>query len=73
MIDSVQIDENCKLRQVFDQCTSPCPRTCEDIQRNTPEKACITVCKPGCKCERGYIINNMGECVPEKLCQPKGM
>ena len=60
-----------KMNQVFIECGS-CPRTCEDIQNNTPEKFYGTSCSRGCFCRKGYFINEAGECIPEKLCQSRG-
>ena len=73
LIFSGQITVECGSNQEFDECVNPCNRTCEEIRNNEPKRICIDVCRSGCKCIEGYIINKYHVCVPENKCQPKGI
>ncbi|XP_003423856.1 chymotrypsin inhibitor [Nasonia vitripennis] len=53
-----------KPNQEWTECGSACPRTCDQLE----DRLCIQQCIRGCRCNRGYILNNHGECVLPKYC-----
>ena len=59
----------CKIRgQVFSNCASPCPRTCE-----SPHPICIALCVKGCKCPTGQVVDTINKrCVRPEKCPPRG-
>lgn len=55
----------CKRNEVFNSCGSACPAVCG---RRAPE-ACTAQCVPGCFCERGFIRDQSGLCIPTAACR----
>jgi hypothetical protein len=55
----------------YTECGSTCPPTCDD-ERNPIRKfrICSTMCRRGCFCKQGFVLENNGKCVkPETCCQ----
>ena len=54
----------CKIPgQVYTECASACPPTCDN-----PQRVCPNHCVPGCQCPRGTVL--LGErCVLPKNCE----
>lgn len=50
-------------------CGDPCPTTCDN--RNDPRpRPCPKICiVDGCKCKKGYVLNDNGKCVSPKRCR----
>ncbi|XP_073511787.1 serine protease inhibitor swm-1-like isoform X1 [Phyllobates terribilis] len=53
----------CKADEEYNECGSPCPPTCDSLNR-----VCPAVCKAGCFCKKGTVQNANGKCVPVKDC-----
>ncbi|KAJ1165139.1 hypothetical protein NDU88_005568 [Pleurodeles waltl] len=56
----------CAEGQVYEQCGTPCNRTCRSLA--VPEVDCNDVCMEGCYCPPGLFTNEHGECVPKSQC-----
>ncbi|XP_076808006.1 zonadhesin-like isoform X2 [Clavelina lepadiformis] len=56
----------CELTEIYSNCASYCPNTCEN--RNKP-RICIAACRQGCTCPSGTVDKN-GVCVSEEECPP---
>ena len=57
--------EPCRQGWVYDECASGCPPTCSDPSPGI----CLLVCKPGCRCEDGLVLDeNTGDCVDPGYC-----
>ncbi|XP_061877505.1 SCO-spondin isoform X1 [Entelurus aequoreus] len=55
----------CPIGQVFSECSTSCPYTCEDMW---PHTQCLPgPCSPGCSCPPGQLFN-AGVCVSLKDC-----
>ncbi|XP_026480221.1 mucin-5B-like [Ctenocephalides felis] len=61
--------ETCnKKNQEYTSCGSSCPETCDNYQDKN--LICIAMCRVGCQCVPGYILNASGDCVrPEEYCE----
>ena len=59
--------KGCMIKgQVYQKCAS-CPTTCSN-----PDLVCTAVCKPGCGCPTGQVIDKVNKkCVHPKQCPPK--
>ena len=59
----------CRVKgQIFTDCASPCPRTCD----SNPQLRCPAVCVPGCACPSGQVIDSASNrCVPPDECPSK--
>nr|XP_029710386.1 uncharacterized protein LOC115256257 [Aedes albopictus] len=57
--------------EVFTQCGSACPKTCNG-RNNNNDRNCAQVCVPGCVCQRGYIRNQRWQCVNPNQCKRQG-
>ncbi|XP_076389767.1 chymotrypsin inhibitor-like [Megachile rotundata] len=58
------VDAQCGENQVWDNCGSSCPTTCED----SGPKTCIMQCVAGCTCKEGFVKNSVGACVSPSQC-----
>ncbi|XP_069484436.1 von Willebrand factor [Ambystoma mexicanum] len=56
----------CAEGQVYQQCGTPCNKTCRSL--SVPEVECSDVCLEGCYCPPGLYINERGECVTKTQC-----
>lgn len=55
----------CPRDQVFSSCASSCPRTCADLQLESP---CVSgACEPGCACPPGKVLQG-DSCVALEEC-----
>ena len=55
----------CSNGMVYSDCASPCNLTCDNYQ-NPP--ICPSVCRQGCACPSGMVLNNQGWCVSTTDC-----
>lgn len=55
----------CPENSHFDECTTACPLTCENLDE--PEEPCPYPCSEGCQCEEGFVLRD-GLCVPRSDC-----
>ncbi|KAF7688705.1 hypothetical protein HF521_013512 [Silurus meridionalis] len=55
----------CPENSHFDECTTACPLTCENLDE--PEEPCSYPCSEGCQCEEGFVLRD-GLCVPRSDC-----
>lgn len=64
-----QISEECSENETYVTCrSSTCfDRTCDHVL-NGDNRMCTRDCKAGCACIKGYIRNENGVCVDERLC-----
>ncbi|CAL1547512.1 unnamed protein product [Lymnaea stagnalis] len=51
----------------FDECGSPCPRTCANIQTSGHNLKCLKPCVPSCQCPSGKVLHN-GKCIFPSSC-----
>ncbi|XP_075045656.1 cysteine-rich venom protein 1-like [Mixophyes fleayi] len=58
--------ESCKGNTVYSGCATACPTTCDNMF-DTGERICMEMCKAGCACKPGYVLNGE-ECVLPKDC-----
>nr|XP_021001043.2 papilin isoform X2 [Parasteatoda tepidariorum] len=58
--------KTCPPHSQFNSCGTFCPVTCENFR--TPPEFCIQVCKTGCECESGYVLEEDGNCVLPENC-----
>lgn len=64
----VEVPNICTEREVFTNCTSLCPVTCENIGAPpTCLPPAADDCTPGCICKEGYVWNGK-DCVPRLEC-----
>lgn len=55
--------------EVFSECGSACPETCDSIAKDGSEpRICTANCVIGCTCREGYVRNGEGECVLPEEC-----
>ncbi|XP_050572817.1 LOW QUALITY PROTEIN: SCO-spondin-like [Cygnus atratus] len=60
----------CSGGQVFQECSSPCGRTCADL-RLDGAGSCPDLdglCVSGCNCPEGLVLDDGGQCVPKDVC-----
>uniref|UniRef100_A0AAY4DW95 Tectorin alpha n=1 Tax=Denticeps clupeoides TaxID=299321 RepID=A0AAY4DW95_9TELE len=55
----------CPENSHFEECTSACPLTCENLDE--PDEPCPLPCSEGCQCEEGYALRD-GQCVARSDC-----
>ncbi|KXJ81878.1 hypothetical protein RP20_CCG017355 [Aedes albopictus] len=61
--------KQCPSREIYNECGTACPATCDSIKRNDGPKICTANCVIGCFCDRGYVRNtNSGRCVVAEDC-----
>ncbi|PIC22215.1 hypothetical protein B9Z55_016350 [Caenorhabditis nigoni] len=54
----------CGENEVFNECGSPCDKTCAD-----PVPTCIEMCQARCECKPGFVIHpTTKKCVNLKNC-----
>ena len=54
--------------QIFTDCASVCPHTCTSLRRSPPVQ-CLTVCRRGCACPSGKVIDEVNNrCVLPEDC-----
>ncbi|UJR21350.1 hypothetical protein I4U23_024443 [Adineta vaga] len=60
----------CGDNEEYLTCGSPCTSTCDDLRYPLPKPplACMTMCKSGCFCKKGYYRDGNGKCVPPEQC-----
>lgn len=56
----------CGPNATYNLCGSACPATCA---RPIPPSICTLQCVPDCFCNRGFLKNNRGLCVPARQCK----
>ncbi|KAJ3659791.1 hypothetical protein Zmor_011462 [Zophobas morio] len=62
--DTCDIDVCTKSNQVYKDCGTPCPGTCEQ-----PLRVCERRCVPGCFCQEGYVLDpETQECIRLQNC-----
>ncbi|XP_013174037.1 PREDICTED: zonadhesin-like isoform X3 [Papilio xuthus] len=55
----------CGSNATLVECTSACPRTCEEKK----QEICIALCKPkGCECKPSYVLSPKGDCILPQDC-----
>lgn len=65
---SRELCEKCpKANQIYKDCGSACPLTCKNMNDQSLIM-CIQVCRSGCFCIDGFVLNEKGECVNPKQC-----
>ncbi|XP_043281815.1 chymotrypsin inhibitor-like [Venturia canescens] len=63
--DFQQIERMCYgMDEVWNDCGTPCPRTCEQPE----EIPCVKRCNPSCQCTRGLLRRRDGACVQASEC-----
>ncbi|CAN8022996.1 unnamed protein product [Ixodes persulcatus] len=60
--------DKCKRNEVFDHCGSACPAVCGE----PPSRVCTAQCVPGCVCDKGFIRDKKGLCIPLSACRNGG-
>ena len=58
----------CERNEVFKLCRSTCPLTCDNFKSRAP-RICPRLCRSGCDCRRGYVLNLYGKCVKSEDCE----
>ncbi|XP_062928544.1 von Willebrand factor [Mobula hypostoma] len=56
----------CPDGQIYEQCSTPCNKTCRSI--STPDTECTEFCLEGCYCPPNQFANDDGQCVPKSEC-----
>ncbi|KFM77647.1 Zonadhesin, partial [Stegodyphus mimosarum] len=64
---TVIIPGTCGRNEEYNVCGTACPPSCSN-----PNPICTQQCVSGCFCEKGYLRNDNGICIPRKQC-PKGI
>ncbi|VUC24120.1 unnamed protein product [Clonostachys rosea] len=55
----IPTNHECKTNEVWNSCGTTCPARCF---RPAPT-ICNKMCKIGCACKKGYLLNSSGDCV----------
>ncbi|XP_072760463.1 serine protease inhibitor swm-1-like [Anoplolepis gracilipes] len=50
----------CGPNEVYNECGSRCPASCE----NPIPRVCVAICHPGCECIEGHVRNAANLCIP---------
>ncbi|KAF5302456.1 hypothetical protein FQR65_LT08546 [Abscondita terminalis] len=56
--------QECGENEEYSTCHTACPPTCEPPKSNI----CPAICKTGCGCKQGYLLNSRGQCVTSRDC-----
>ncbi|XP_053686650.1 serine protease inhibitor swm-1-like [Sabethes cyaneus] len=60
-------EQTCGRHEVFLECGSACPETCDTI--NSDEiLICVPMCVSGCFCRKGFVRNAEGQCIRRWKC-----
>lgn len=54
----------CGINEIFDECSTACPRTCMNPHQNS---SCDT-CVPRCQCVEDFLRDSDGTCVKPNEC-----
>ncbi|ULT85818.1 hypothetical protein L3Y34_005893 [Caenorhabditis briggsae] len=64
IVGILSADGGCGENEIFNECGSPCDKTCAD-----PVPTCIEMCKARCECRPGFVIHpTTKKCVNLKNC-----
>ncbi|NXC41755.1 SSPO protein, partial [Penelope pileata] len=63
---SIPVGAQCGGGQVYQECSSPCGRTCADLRLDGTSSCpgLDDVCVSGCNCPGGLVLDDSGQCVP---------
>ncbi|XP_039439709.1 chymotrypsin inhibitor-like [Culex pipiens pallens] len=61
----------CQHHEMFLQCGTACPDTCETI-RSTEPRICPAICISGCFCQEDYVRNAENQCILRAECDSLG-
>lgn len=59
----ITINRPCGRNEVWKQCSSTCPETCD----GRPTTPCILICRSGCDCLPDYVRHD-GQCIRRNQC-----
>lgn len=63
----------CGPNELYNECGSACPETCDTFNGLVENRACILLCVPGCFCKDGFVRSKDGQCIPPSECpKPTG-
>ncbi|KAK2575924.1 hypothetical protein KPH14_007287 [Odynerus spinipes] len=63
-ISASPVNTKCGPNQVFDACKTACEPSC----KNPNPRSCVLKCVIGCRCLRGYVEDDNGNCVLLRNC-----
>ncbi|XP_077271573.1 chymotrypsin inhibitor-like [Temnothorax americanus] len=55
----------CPVNQEWNDCGTHCPPSCNEPVVKTD---CLEICKVGCQCKQGFLLNSFGNCVQPLYC-----
>ncbi|XP_039439707.1 zonadhesin-like [Culex pipiens pallens] len=58
----------CGPNELYNECGTACPETCDTFNGLVENRACILLCVPGCFCKDGFVRNKDGQCIPPSEC-----
>nr|XP_033324493.1 chymotrypsin inhibitor-like [Megalopta genalis] len=61
---TVECNKWCPPNEVWNDCGTACPKTCE----NPNPQICTEQCVIGCQCKDGLVRNKNWKCVPKWKC-----
>jgi len=67
---SIPAGTQCRGGQVYQECSSPCGRTCADLRLDGASScpSLDNICVSGCNCPEGLVLDDGGQCVPPGVC-----
>jgi len=68
MINKQKTIPSCGENEVFSECASKCPLTCDVLLHPEQRKVCTLGCAPSCSCKEGFIRSQDGKCVKHQDC-----